>query len=244
MAGPDLTITLQCNNNCVFCPRHILKHIATGDSMEEVMQALTRVRQESSEVTLSGGEATIMPRFLCILRHCKSLGFSRISLITNGRMLSSNQYAMKAKAAGLSSVGISIYSTEPGVHDAISRVPGSFSQAWRGLMNSLRVFAQVRVNITVSRLNQTSLRSTIADLKKLGVKEIQLISVITDDQSIMYESQQLREELCQIGERITARGFGDLLLPSNFIREEHRFDTFIPIKGESSEYLKRMQGVK
>ena len=82
----DVTVTLRCNNACLFCPRTTLRHVKLRDA-EELVPRLEEIRKHSERVTLSGGEVTILPGFVELVALCRELGFSDIAMITNGRKL-------------------------------------------------------------------------------------------------------------------------------------------------------------
>jgi len=250
----DNTLTLKCNNNCVFCPRELLSMISTPESPELVKKSLAKIRESSDSITLSGGEVTIMDNLFDVLKLCQDLKFRRVSMITNGRRLSDIQFASEIIRNGVTDFGLSIYSTDPKHHDQITRVKGSLHQALLGLKNLLRLKVHVWVNITISRINQDSISQTIEELYKLGVREFQLISVVTGNPNLFYDTDLLQYELKKIclynlnGATLTFRGFKQGMVPKElydskdikYVIEDHGFNTFLPLDCNSQEYLNKV----
>ena len=81
----DLTITLECNNNCDFCPRNELSTIACN-SNKEIYENIEKISKTNDSIVLSGGEITIKENFIQIMKFCKKKGIKKIGMVTNGRM--------------------------------------------------------------------------------------------------------------------------------------------------------------
>src|SRR6476620_5599685 len=74
-----------CNSRCVFCldsdtPRNVFLPFA------EVEGELRRGRDELGawKVIISGGEASLHPRFVDLVRRARELGYGRVQTGTNG----------------------------------------------------------------------------------------------------------------------------------------------------------------
>jgi MoaA/NifB/PqqE/SkfB family radical SAM enzyme len=124
-----------CNNNCVFCmeddrERRCITNSATTD--DTVRWILTESRGYE-EVCFTSGEPTTNPRLAAWARLAKESGVERISLMTNGRMLSNERYAKALVAAGINRFYVSIHGHEPRLHEALTRTPGSFPQTLAGI---------------------------------------------------------------------------------------------------------------
>lgn len=241
----DATLTLQCNNNCIFCPRDYLKDILIGCDLDSIKEGIDKIRSHSGSITLSGGEVTILPYFFDIVKHCRKVGFKRISLITNGRMMSNAHFARKAAQLGLTDAGVSVYSTDPEAHDRITQTPGSFEQTLQGLKNCLDLFKHVWVNITASKFNQDSLARTIQELEILGVEEFLVISVISDEEGMMYDQHAIKEQLLSLAskKRVIFKGFPKGTIPERFSTEPHEFNTFVPVNKDSQNYLRKVKRI-
>lgn len=248
----DATITLDCNNDCIFCPRQLLSLIACGNDKSSIFKALEKIRKRTDIITLTGGEVTIIPELFEIIAKCHELNFHRISIITNGRMAAYDKFAEKLKAAGISSMGVSLYSINDKVHDNITRVKGSCSQTKLGIKNLLKRSMNLWVNITVSSYNQSTLHKTISELASMGVEDVLIISVITEDKRSKYDLTMIKKQFKRIADnkipnlRITLRGFDKkltgILIEGNIngekiAEENHGFDTLVSINDNYKKYL-------
>lgn len=251
----DLTLTLKCNNNCIFCPKELLSDICVGRTFEKIREELKNARNEVESLTLSGGEVSSLSYFFDILKECRSLKFKKISIITNGRNFSDERFTRDTIYLGLTNFGVSIYSTYPNIHEKITQVSGSFQDSFEGLKNLIKLNCNVWVNITVSSINQSTVAQTLWDLHKLGVKRFQLISVITENSSHEYSSKQVIEEFSKIkrfnlhGVRVIFKGFSEKIRNSfsdcysaAFVFEPHEFNTFFNTKTEKgNDYLEKAE---
>jgi uncharacterized radical SAM superfamily Fe-S cluster-containing enzyme len=103
-AVANVDITGKCNLNCNICFADSNTHLYEP-SFEEIFGMLKRLRQEKpapcTTVQFTGGEPTIHPDFLDILRASRDLGFTHIQVASNGLKLADPEFAMKARDAGL-----------------------------------------------------------------------------------------------------------------------------------------------
>jgi MoaA/NifB/PqqE/SkfB family radical SAM enzyme len=137
-------MTYRCNERCVHCFNPGAAHSPHERPERETNELTTeegrRLLEELAELgvfrlTLSGGEALLRRDFIDLFSHARSLGMS-VAFYTNGLLLTP---AILEQIVALwpDSVGISIYSDDPAVHDGITGVPGSFEKSIRAL-ESLR----------------------------------------------------------------------------------------------------------
>jgi MoaA/NifB/PqqE/SkfB family radical SAM enzyme len=167
-----VNLTYRCNNHCVFC--------AVGDrpqrdaDPEEVMAAIERHRREGFELLdIDGGEPTLHPQLFAIIAEARRLGFSKISLTTNGRRLSYPGFASKLAASGLDEILVSLHAPDAGLQQRLTSDPDSFGQTTRGLENILTVMRDpeaVGVNTTIIGENLPAIRRLGEMLASLGVK--------------------------------------------------------------------------
>jgi MoaA/NifB/PqqE/SkfB family radical SAM enzyme len=180
VAGQLVTIEtgLACNNCCSYCPQPFVRGTGPAGSepsTEELVRKLESARREGiTEAAFSGGEPTIRKDLQSLIAHARSIGFGRVSITTNGRMLSYPGYARKLLDAGLTGVSVSLHGPNAAVHDALTGVPGSFRQTVSGLDNmrlaagdTLERFEIQTVTIIVPE-NVAFLRDTLVLAGSLG----------------------------------------------------------------------------
>lgn len=130
MKNLELNLGKPCNNRCVFC--------ATGErsrgdrgwmALAEADQALGRGRREgATAVGFVGGEPTLYRDLPQLVRRARDLGYTRVSLCTNGRRLARPALLESLLAAGLTRVALSIHSHRADLEDRITGRPGGFDE--------------------------------------------------------------------------------------------------------------------
>jgi MoaA/NifB/PqqE/SkfB family radical SAM enzyme len=153
----------------------------TPRNKEEILMDLGGGRKRKFErAEFTGGEPTIREDLLSLVNEAKKLGYKEIALSTNGRALSSLQYLKSLKRNGLNRVTITLYSSNPKVHDSITRVPGSLEQTVQGIKNALSLEITTTVNVVVFSKTVSGLKQTGDFLAFLGVKYWTFLDLIPD----------------------------------------------------------------
>ncbi|MCL4401624.1 MAG: radical SAM protein, partial [Acidobacteria bacterium] len=102
----NVDLTNRCNLTCPVCfaNANAAGYLYEPD-LEHVRLMLQALRDEKPVagriLQFSGGEPTIHPRFLDILRMAKEMGFSHLQIATNGIKFTSLEFAQQCKEAGL-----------------------------------------------------------------------------------------------------------------------------------------------
>ena len=172
-------LTRYCNQRCIFC---LDRGAQTGGvvPLASVRRSLRTGRKQGlRRVVLSGGEATVHPEFIEIVRLARETGYTHIQTITNGRKFCYPDFLRKAVAAGLKEVTFSLHGHTPALHDRLTRVPGSFVQALSGLRAALAVPGLiVSVDVVINKLNLPVLREHLDFCIGLGVGEFDLLALV------------------------------------------------------------------
>jgi wyosine [tRNA(Phe)-imidazoG37] synthetase (radical SAM superfamily) len=167
-----VNLTYVCNNHCVFCA--VGDRVARHADPQAVERALrdhwTRGRRM---LDFDGGEPTLHPDLLGLVKLARGLGYRPITLITNGRRLAYRAFASQLARGGVDQVLISLHGPDAEVHEAITQAPGSFAQTWAGLRHALEALGdpgRVAVNTTLAAANLEALPALRAKLAEVGVK--------------------------------------------------------------------------
>jgi uncharacterized radical SAM superfamily Fe-S cluster-containing enzyme len=118
----NVDLTNRCNLTCPVCfaNANVQGYVYEPD-FETVRKMLQALRDEKPVagriVQFSGGEPTIYPRFLDVLRMAKEMGFSHLQAATNGIKFADLEFAEQCKEAGLHT----LYLQFDGVCDDIYR---------------------------------------------------------------------------------------------------------------------------
>lgn len=130
-----ISLTDRCNFRCVYCmpasgmvfqPRD---EMLTDDELLRAIRIFAKVGFH--KIRLTGGEPTIRPHLVDIVREIKSIpGIDELSMTTNGLLL--GRIAHDLKAAGLDRVNISFDTLDPVKFKLMTR-GGRLDLVWQGL---------------------------------------------------------------------------------------------------------------
>jgi len=125
-----LDITYRCNERCVHC---YLDHEDHGEmSTEEIKGVLDQLAEAGVFfLTISGGEVFVRRDFFELLEYARRLLFN-VKIKTNAVMIHEEQ-AQRLGTLGVDTIQVSLYSHRPEVHDAITKLPGSFERTVRAV---------------------------------------------------------------------------------------------------------------
>lgn len=159
-------LTYRCNERCVHC---YLDHEDYGElTTDEVKAILAQLAQAGTLfLTFSGGEVFLRRDFFELAAYARQLRFD-LSLKTNGIVINEER-AARLHELGVRKVQISLYSAEPAVHDAITKVPGSWARSLRAIQFLKEQGLQVKIACPVMRPTADGLPALEALAQKLDV---------------------------------------------------------------------------
>jgi molybdenum cofactor biosynthesis enzyme MoaA len=169
-------LTKLCNNRCVFCLDSDEQDGAAVPAAVVLANLEKGIAAGCAQAVLSGGEPTLHPDFIEIISASKKMGYSWVQAITNGRMFNYAGFLDRAAAAGLDEITFSMHDTDPERMDALTRAPGGFDEAMKGLLRALaKNGLAVTVDVLWSALNAGRLKSIVASLAALGVSDFDIL---------------------------------------------------------------------
>jgi len=141
----QLDLTYRCNERCIHC---YLDHDDHGEMTTAEIKGLLDQMADAGVffLTISGGEIMMRRDFFEILEHAHARTFS-IKLKTNGVLIRKKE-AERMRALGVESVQISVYSHRAEVHDAITKMPGSFRQS----IEAIRLLRTLGLHVTMANV--------------------------------------------------------------------------------------------
>ncbi len=186
----------MCNNRCVFCVSG--QRTAMGEAGPMLVEPiLARIRQASADghrkITLLGGEPTLQPGFMAIVRETVALAFDEIVLFTNGA-----KTARPALVDAILETGgrftwrISIQGATCESHERTTKKPGSFDRIVRSLENLAARGQRITVNMCVVSSNFADVDRFPALLEPYGVTQLHLDMVRPLDAGVRTE-EELRD---------------------------------------------------
>lgn len=146
---------------------------------EKIIKEIYSAKQKGTDyLEIIGGEPTIRPDFLQLVRTAKKLKFKYIVIATNGRMFSDIRFAKNAIRAGLTNIIFSIHGHNAKLHESLTQSPGSFSQLIEGVKNLRKSgFKNINGNTTIVKQNMKYLKDIGYLYLQLGIKDVEFIFV-------------------------------------------------------------------
>ncbi|SPF49728.1 Radical SAM domain protein [Candidatus Sulfotelmatobacter kueseliae] len=161
-----LDITYRCNERCVHC---YLDHDDHGElSTAEIKDVLNQLSEAGVFfLMLSGGEVLMRRDFFEILEFSRRLLFN-VKLKTNAGMIREPE-ARRIRELAVAEVQISVYSHRAAVHDAITKLPGS----WKRTTDAIRFLRSQGLKVTIANVlmsaNWYDYSGVVALAHELGV---------------------------------------------------------------------------
>lgn len=167
-----LRLMSRCNEKCLFCM--VEEEIEKSDDVD-YEEAVSRIEAQPPETRIEffGGEPTIYPRFLPLLRLARARGHS-CSIATNCRAFHSEKFTRAVAELDPSQIYIrtSLYGDTAELHDYYTATPGSFTQTLRGVRNVVEAGFRCQVNLVIMEKNFDRLSGMTELVHSLGVPRI------------------------------------------------------------------------
>jgi len=146
---------------------------------EEIIKDLIVARQKrKTHLSFFGGENSVRPDILYLIKTAKALGFKEVVIGTNGRMFAYKDFARKIIAAGLTELYFSIHGHNAKVHDYLTRVPGSFTELLKGIENIKSLgFKKFGSHTTIVKPNYRYLPQIGQLIYNLGIRSAEFLYV-------------------------------------------------------------------
>lgn len=167
----------SCNNNCVFCMEEdrAERSAVNAQTTDEVVRFILGRNRGCEEVCFTSGEPTLNPRLPAWARWAREHGVRRISVMTNGRALAYEAYARRLVVAGMNRFYVSIHGHEPGLHQVLTRTPGSFEQTVAGIDNVARMKGmgvELHTSTVLTKRNLPHLSEIYSFLRSHGADQV------------------------------------------------------------------------
>lgn len=188
----DIVLHYDCNLKCTYCTITDEMRARAGVSTQAVAIEIDRAARDGcTAISITGGEPTIRPDLLKLIRYAKKRGFESIKVQTNGLVFAAERNLKRALDAGLNTVGVSVHGYHPGAaaYDQITQAEGA-QALMLGAIDRL-VAAGVTLTVDLIMMEQTrgTLLSAIEYLHGRGVERFNLWLVsLTDGNASNTES--------------------------------------------------------
>jgi len=164
-------ITARCNFAC----RHCFSRLDRAPELtEEQARQVVDVLAEHGVmfVNYGTGEPLLREDLFDLTRRAVERGLA-VTMNTNGWLVD-GETAARIREAGFSSVGVSIDSADPGVHDAFRGMPGSFERAVRAARLLREAGVPLSISSVICRINHRAFPALVALARDLGARTIDL----------------------------------------------------------------------
>jgi MoaA/NifB/PqqE/SkfB family radical SAM enzyme len=156
--GPEkviVNLTYACNNHCTFCA--VGTRTQLHGNFDRQREFLDQYRERGVKmVDFDGGEPTLHPELLGIVRHARAVGYERINVTTNGRRLSYEPYAEAVVHSGLTTLLFSLHGPDARTHAQQVGVAEAFDETVAGIKNAARLkpaHVELGMNVTITKGN-------------------------------------------------------------------------------------------
>lgn len=201
----QIELTDSCNERCIHCymPKS-LKDRADEMDFEAVKDLLEQYRAMNGvKVVFSGGEIFLHKDLFKILDLCRKLGL--FVLLQTNLLILTPQLLDKLKALRIFNIQVSLYSTDPAVHDTITMKKGSCLRTMANIRKLVEADIPIIIACPVMKQNFDSVADVQAFADSLGVE-------VYYDYIMMAQSNGLTENLDHRISLAQTRGMIDFLL--------------------------------
>jgi len=166
--------TNACNLRCKHCYQNAGPNPLPNElTFEEKLNVLNQLDEmEIPSIAFSGGEPTIHPDFIPIVKEASRRGIYT-AVATNGLAFANESFTDKALKAGLNYVEVSLDSTDPKVHDEFRGIKGAWELAVKGIKNVVKHGgASTGIAMTLTKLNKDQIGDMVRLAEDLGVTRV------------------------------------------------------------------------
>jgi MoaA/NifB/PqqE/SkfB family radical SAM enzyme len=211
----EIQLGHMCNNRCVFCVSGQetalgrARPLDTSPLLAEIGKARAAGHRK---ITLLGGEPTLQPGFLDVVRHAVALGFEEIVIFTNGVKTAREGFIDEILATGgRFTFRLSLQGATRASHERTTQKEGSFDRLVRTMEILRRKGQRVTVNMCVVESNFASVSAFPGLLLPFGVEQLHLDMIRPLDAGARSE-EELRAMIPRYAEMVPAltemaRGF-------------------------------------
>jgi radical SAM protein with 4Fe4S-binding SPASM domain len=133
----DLELTERCNNNCIHCYINQPENDLSIKQKELGTDKIKAILKEAADlgcltVRFTGGEPLLRQDFTDLYLFTRHLGL-KVIIFTNATLLNQDIVDLFARIPPLKKIQITLYGIKQKTYEAISRVPGSYAAAMRGI---------------------------------------------------------------------------------------------------------------
>ena len=133
----DIELTERCNNNCIHCCINLPCSDPRAVKRESSTERIKNILRESVSlgcfsVRFTGGEPLLRDDFKELYLFARKLGL-KVLLFTNAVLITPDLAALFTRIPPLEKIEVSVYGMRKSSYEAVTRVPGSYAAARKGI---------------------------------------------------------------------------------------------------------------
>lgn len=157
---------------------------------EVLLKKIKEGAKDHASIDFTGGEPTEHPAILSLVKEAKKQGYRKITVSTNGRNFSDEEFAVRMADAGLAGAAVALHG-EKEVHDRITQKNGAFEEALKGVENLQKKGVGVFVISVVMKNNMESLPLLLKNITTLKIDGVGL-------QELVFTGRATEKEVTEI----------------------------------------------
>lgn len=150
-----MNVTYVCNNHCTFCAVGTRTQVDGHPTRQREILDTYR-RHGVVLVDFDGGEPTLNPELIPLIRYAKRVGYERINVTTNGRLCAYEDFAQKLVTSGLTTLLFSVHGPDLKSHAREVGVAEAFGQTMQGIDHCVAhrpEGVELGMNVTLTKTN-------------------------------------------------------------------------------------------
>lgn len=161
IGGVWLTVNRTCNFRCKWCYAEETGYKKDGDMPYELAKNIIVLARDmgASNIILIGGEPTLWPHIFDVIDYIHENDM-RAALVTNGHMLSNDNFFQRLKDSKIDSVSISLKAGNAKQHEELTGNK-EFEKVLEGIKNLGSLDIKSNISITLSKLISSNLSELV-----------------------------------------------------------------------------------
>jgi len=133
----DVELTERCNNNCIHCYINLPPDDPVAKGRELSTEETKDIIKQAADLgclsmLFTGGESLLREDFEEIYVYTRKNGI-KVFIFTNATLIDTKMIDLFKRIPLLGKIEITVYGMKKKSYEAVSRVPGSYEAAWRGI---------------------------------------------------------------------------------------------------------------
>ena len=132
----EVNLGYACNNECKFCLNNFPIEKRKFIPFQTAAEKIKEFKNKGYEILgFLGGEPTIYPKIISLLKLSKDIGYKRVDLVSNGRRYADFNFSQEVSQSANVRFYLSIHSCREEIEDYLTSRKNSFREKIQGLKN-------------------------------------------------------------------------------------------------------------